>query len=515
MSGQTGLRKFSTTIFKDAGTGNTNQVVADNASCEVYRQGAKVAPTAPLVLHSAPTTVTVFSVGRMAVNDTVQQNADETKRFICTEVTSSTAVKLQASGLNDIQLVNGDRLILINTPPSLYDNDQATGSAQANPIPTDSRGYVEFYTAETRFDMIVSGTGLTTTVYEDNEGGWQRGGVAWVNVKDYPTFQAAINALPYTTGEVFGGVLYIPPGMYDNTTTPAVDSMDLTGRSVYVLGDGVGSTWVKHLASASTDLITLDGSDYTRIEGIRFEGKNVDGSGRCMVFKNAAYTDVRNCWIDKFPSYGIDFSSATADCIDSYFHNIRITGNMRNGSLQLDGQKTFGLVFDSCFFKPAIGIGVDLGWSQKTAFRDCGFEHTLDGGATGYANAHVYASGYPIGALFDDCWFENSAANATPNNWFIYLKAGTYPGLSIRNCHFVRDNAAVTKARILKSEGATVGCVIDNAYVQLGGTPNGTDDIVTVAGDTFGVIFGRVVKTDLTGVATLTATGAGTVTRWP
>jgi hypothetical protein len=155
-------------------------------------------------------------------------------------------------------------------------------------------------------------------------------------------------------------------------------------------------------------------------------------------------------------------------------------------------------------------VGVDLGWSQKTSFRDCGFEHTLDGGATGYANAHVYANGYPIAPVLDSCWFENSAANAIPNNWFIYLRAGTYPGMSIRNCHFVRDNAAVTSARLFKSEGATVNCIIDNPYVQLGGTPSGTDDIVAGANDTIILIGGRVVKVDLTGAAAPTIGGTDT-----
>jgi hypothetical protein len=304
MAGLTGLRKFSTTIFKDAGASSSNQVVAVGASCNVYRQGAKV-NGAPLVLTASPTVVNVRSVGRIAVGDTIQQNADETKRFSCTEVTSDTAIKLQAIGA-DIQLVDGDRLIIVNSQPLLYNNDQAAGSALSQPVQTDSRGYVEFYVDEIQFDMIVSGTGLTTTIYEDSESGRinQR---RWAyNVKDFASVADALSSIPFGRRLYFpaDGGPYIPPDASGWTISKPIEIFsdgpscgEDKGFQYYASGGGLNHNSTVFLLSTDAvrdvyfrDLVISNNFGTPASDGTG-DAIRVIGAGQLINVK------IDNCWL--------------------------------------------------------------------------------------------------------------------------------------------------------------------------------------------------------------------------
>lgn len=311
-----------------------------------------------------------------------------------------------------------------------------------------------------------------------------------IDVRGYPTFSAAVAALSQSDLGYGYGRIYVPAGVYDATTTPAVDAMTLTSNSITFEGDGPASTWIK-FNQANQDLFTVTSSDFCIFRNMRIQGAGSSGTGRCFSLKSSSYMLFDNLWLDLFPSWGVDFNDSAGDCVANEFRKVRVTQNVGNGALRLGpsgSAKCFGTKFYTCLIKPTGGHCVDTVWSQKSGFYGCTFESESD------VNM-VYAAGLTTGLTLDDCWFETPAA--TSSNWFIHIASGTHPGWNIDRCHFARTNSGITGARIFNSLGALKHCKIGSLTAQTGGIPAGTDDFVLAAGDECSFIGeGKTVKTD-------------------
>jgi hypothetical protein len=498
MAGAMLMRRFQTTITKDKGASDVAQVPANNATVQVFKQGATVR-TATTVL-TTNTTVVVYGVGRLLAGDNIQLGTDATKQMTVVSVDSDTQITARSIGSN-ISVAVGDRFVVYSALATLY-SDPAAVTTTSNPVTLGSQGLLTFYTPETRFDYIASGTGITTQLFTDAEGGWMRDGVAWVSVKGYSTFQAAINSLSADTG----GTVYVPSGTYNEATVPAVGPMTINGLRFAMVGDGPTRSQIAYTASANADLFTITGANWARFEGLVISGTHTSGSGRCFVLKNSGYMLFQHLWIQNWPSWGIDFNEAASACDNNLFIHVRITNNVTNGAVQLAGLVSSARFFH-CEFSPDAGYGLSVNGATKTSVRDCNSH------ATANTSPVVYFGTFSAQTLIDGCWFETEVNTEPPVSWFVNA-VGAQEGTSIRDCFFVRTGGSVTSARIYKSEaGSSVsGLVINGAIAVLGGIPAGTDDIVQQSGDSMTLIGGAVYKVGHTNRTQITVSAANAPT---
>ena len=509
------IRKFSTTIYKDKSANDAAQIPAGSATIAVYKQGASVSATATVL--ATDTTVSVRNIGRLVAADNLQLGTDDTKTMTVVSITNDTTVVLRRTSGTDIALAVDNRLVITTNRPTVYADSMAGVAKAASPSPlTDSAGFIEFYAPDTRFDFIASGSGVVAKLFIDNESGWMRGGVAWVNVKDYSTFQAGLNALSSSRG----GVLYVPAGAYNQSTTPAVGAMVPAGISgrLKILGDGVAKTQVAYTADANTDLLSVTGFNFLEIEGIEFAGAAASGSGRGLVLNGCSYARITNCLFIDFPSWSVETTFTATDNVDNYFDECSFDNSRSNGAVKLHAQ-TFHTRFTNCHFAADVGNSLYINGATKTTVDRCSFEQTHDTASTdGDTAAMIYAASASHITQVHSTWFETTANNATPNNWIIFF-SGLNNNSIIKDCYFVRTGAAVTSARIFKSKNVGASVVrwltIANPAALTGGIPAGTDDLVFDASDTIIMLIGgSVSKSDYT-TGTLSRNLRVSSANWP
>ncbi|HET7224495.1 MAG TPA: hypothetical protein VFK69_02185 [Candidatus Eisenbacteria bacterium] len=194
------LRHYETRVLAEASTSDSTLVPVGGAPVVPHYLGATVR-TAVTISGGAAVAVDVYDTGRLAVGSTVQNGTDSstnTMTITAMNLASGPTVTIHNTGTDAIPLERGSRLVRTDSFPTVYNEATGTWAATSAPI-ADGEGYIGFYVAETRYDIIVTIFGadyISYLLYEDVEGGWMRGGVAWVNARDYPTIQATIDALP-------------------------------------------------------------------------------------------------------------------------------------------------------------------------------------------------------------------------------------------------------------------------------------------------------------------------------
>jgi hypothetical protein len=228
------LRKFSTTFLMSTSATDARQTPAYSATVEVYRQGGKVVSDTT-VLFTAPTTINLRGVGAIEVGDTLQAGTDTTRQMTVNAVTSETAITATAVGIANVALLTNERLVVVGaTVPTLYNNAFETGSALANPLTSDSQGYVEFYTADSPFDLIVRRTGMSPEVYEDMESGEistvVEVGLSFDNVLNYADTATALS-------EVASGTQLYFPSASGPYTPPSAAGWTIT-KPMTIFSDG-------------------------------------------------------------------------------------------------------------------------------------------------------------------------------------------------------------------------------------------------------------------------------------
>ncbi len=360
---------------------------------------------------------------------------------------------------------------------------------------TTATGDLIYYSAaDTPVRRAIGVTGDVLTV----AGGvptWTAPGTRWLNVLNYATFQAAINAANS------GDVIYVPRGTYTGATTPAVGAMTITGKKIALVGDGINSIIVN--PSAATDLITIDSTSAngTRIENIRLEGANSAGVGRGVVLNGpAGYISIRNAMLINFPSWAMQLDGTSGDIVHTTFDNVIFQNSVADGLVKIGAATVTTNYFDNCEFLTGSGggNGVLLTGAYFTTFNKCIFENgrdtaSADGDTDSMLKVDSTAGGAG-GALNNvtvrDSWFETSATtNNPPNNWFVFLKAGS-TDVIIEDSFFTRATGSVASLRAIKSlNGASAGMDshdlhIRNNNASTSAVTTGTDDIVLGARDT-------------------------------
>lgn len=148
------LGRFLHTVRNTAGTAISGSSVA------IYREGATVNGNQS---GTSPFAVTVRHAGKIATGDDVFVNAASGTTYSATR-TSSTVITL-AGFVGTLNLTSGDRLTPSGSQPTLYSDDQA-GASTANPLTSSSTGVASCWMEYGAYEVIVSGGGATTTLFQ-------------------------------------------------------------------------------------------------------------------------------------------------------------------------------------------------------------------------------------------------------------------------------------------------------------------------------------------------------------
>lgn len=328
------FRKFSRTFFKDASGTDTRQVVASGATLTVYRQGATL--SAGSTITAAPTVLSVYDVGRLLVGDTVQLGANAAQQMTVTALTANTVTV--TSSVGTFVAATGSRLVPYGVLPTLYNESTGTNTT-ANPITLNSRGLGEFYVRESLVDVIVSGTGLTTTLYQNEPTGSLHradvrdfGAAGDGTTNDTTAIARALASVPSTGGDV-----YFPPGTYRITSSLTPQSktrlhgegsasilLDGTGNMSIVDITNVDDIEISHLALQGSGAFGVSqrgaifsgtgGSDRVRIENVFITSAGTSG----ISLKDSLEVDIVGCTIRNSVEHGIFLTSTL---------RVAITGN--------------------------------------------------------------------------------------------------------------------------------------------------------------------------------------------
>lgn len=151
------LGKFEVTVQDSSGNAKSG------ASVTLRLQGASVAGNQS---GTSPLTVNVDHVGAIYAGDGVAINTGSTT-YNVDSVTASTVVLSGFSGT--LSLTDNDRITVVS-PGTLgltLFNNAFSAESVSNPLTTDSSGYASAFVQGGYYDYVVSGTGLTTTLYID------------------------------------------------------------------------------------------------------------------------------------------------------------------------------------------------------------------------------------------------------------------------------------------------------------------------------------------------------------
>ncbi len=204
-----------------------------------------------------------------------------------------TTLTLQNQGAY-VALAEGGKLLPTTDPPALY-RDANLSYAYGQVLPrTDSAGRWECYAAVPWLDVLLTGGGLTGEVHRRAIRGFRLSGPnALLDVRDYPSIQDAIDALPSAGGTVFipAGVWYLSQTLY----TPC-------DRPCHLLGEGSN-----HEGDKGTVLVWTSNTGMLRVRGN-------DSSVRNMVLRN----DSGGSASEEHEGYGIHIGRR--DVVDAHPH---------------------------------------------------------------------------------------------------------------------------------------------------------------------------------------------------
>lgn len=155
----------SPSTAQSPGTVAANMLPVTGASVALYREGATINGNQS---GTSPFAITVRDKGACAGGDTVFLGTVSGTTY---SVDSTAATTVTISGFaGTLNVTNGTRIVPSNTQPTLYSDDQG-GATKTNPLTTNAQGLAFCYVAQGHYDVLVSGGGSTTNLYESTQVG--------------------------------------------------------------------------------------------------------------------------------------------------------------------------------------------------------------------------------------------------------------------------------------------------------------------------------------------------------
>jgi hypothetical protein len=500
------LRKVDITTTKDFAGGDTRQIPFAG-TIQVYKQGTTYVSGGPVNVAATNVTLTVRSVGRVIVGDTLVKESDiiagtggpplVTVDTVTPGVTNTIRVDHTSGG--NMTLSAGDRLIVTSNAPSLFGEN--TGNIGiANPFTTDATvGYGAFYCRERYVDAKLSGTGASTQLLRDQQSG-ETGSIVYAS--DFATVQQAVDSLPPGGGTVVLTELYnvtsYAPVLID--TKPGVKIVG--GGFLGLIETGGGDTALAPLVGfectdATKKILHVKNSPYCSLEDFNIKGArsgdtfNVLGIGLHVEFDapqtvvagiTARRLRVHNCSGD-----GVQVENAYLSTWDY----CQFQGNNGRGFVHSDLTALTHphQVFINCWFMDNKSFGYHAKDVDLAHFTCCSFQSNGRSIAAGTGVAGAQVSLIDCTALtFDRCqWegMENTNGDSGDADWGLQLRKGVVgarlSNIAFRGCKFICTSTAAngaTPATALKLLDAH-DCTFDDLFFNQMNT-TGNNDAVCV-----------------------------------
>lgn len=338
-------------------------------------------------------------------------------------------VELANNTGSDVTLLAGTRLIIVNRRPPVFLNPDRTGTSVSSVL-SDAGGRAWAYVPHPRYDFTVPALGR---LFVDAEGGAQPT-PAWLNLRDFPDLQAAVDALPRQVG----GEIFIPAGCYTIGAT-----VRITTPNVCLRGEGPQSV----LEAASPDLTLVQVQKDPQLmavpSGFRIRDLTLDGGattpgaagiGLLVVGFETSGSYLENVTITRTRKYGLQL----VDTRSTLVMRCRVVGNQGTG-VHLSGNPTACLMGSTlsdnlgravemagpaqpanavallgCRLAGNLGAqtaAIDISNCARLSVRECSFEH-----ASGVRDRFVRISG-AASALVDGCWFDGADLVGRAVSW--------------------------------------------------------------------------------------------------
>lgn len=341
---------------------------------------------------------------------------------------------------------------------------------------------------------------LTLPVLQPSAGPLTLGGAPSValNVLDYPTFQAALDALENQGG----GTLEIPSGTYSPTTVPAFNGI-VVPRNVSVHGQARSIPTLKLTDPAATFIKFKEyagTSGGLTIENLFLEGPAVAGSGIGIDGFNSATSItqvvVRNTVIHNMPSWAVNLDTDNASNFveQVLFEGVTCYASKTNGSLKLGRVAVSGAnvcSFVRCEFNgPSqfVGSGNNKYGTDSLLVGCVHISHAGGGinffgcsfqpsgfGEPGNSSPALSVADITYGISLFGCYFESPGTGTT--HWINTDASSGCVAMNVSGCTFKRT---VTSRgyQVLRAgnNGAIVGGTFSGCSFITSGTP-AADDI--------------------------------------
>ena len=268
---------------------------AASAFVEAYRRSAVVSTMTEL-FEQDTIAIPVSDAGDLAADDLLRivgRDYPDYQLSVVSINAERTVVTAQNYGAY-VALAPGEKLSPTGDAPALY-RDANLAHAYGDVIPrTDSAGRWEFYAASPALDVFVSGGGLGGEVHHRARAGFPLArATSMLDVRDYASIQAAIDALP-----AMGGTVFIPAGVWSLSETLYTPC----DRPCHLLGEGSN-----HEGDKGTVLVWTTNTGLLRVRGN-------DSSVRNLVLRN----DSGGSASEEHEGYGIHIGRR--DVVDAHPH---------------------------------------------------------------------------------------------------------------------------------------------------------------------------------------------------
>ena len=452
-------RRFAIQVLKSAGESDPTQEAVSEATIDFYRQGATASETSTVTHGGESFAVPVYDSGGIKPGDTVSIEVGGLT-FNVDAVPSRTLLMLSREPSPDGTIEEGKRLLPAEEWPEL--TDDSLGLAAGDPSPTTGDdGRLLGYVSTRRFDYNVHGSTLVGDHLTLDALGGITPMVPWLNARDFPTLQEAIDALPAT-----GGVVYLPAGQYLAAPNRYGSGIEITGDYVTLRGDGIFSTRiVTPHPDFEGDFVTVKGKG-CRIEDVSINGATGGGEGSCLVIDGTA-SDVSDCRLKNVLLHNaLGHGLLCKDAPSLFAVDLAAVDNAMNGAqLERETGGPWRMTFIGGLLADNAGTGLEIIVADDPEAIDCGDSVRLLGGfiegnrAGGATDGNGLKITRAAGVYASGCYFERRPSQSLPEHGEQFIYAEEVRGLVIDGCFFNGNSDLTPPPDVeVKRTALFVGC---------------------------------------------------------